>query len=283
MLLSEFTVVNSRGLQLNMPLEDISGGIVVRNIEGLEPTKATLVSSGFARQNGEQFHSSKREVRDIKIQLGLQPADVGMSVQELRDQLYAFFMPPSLAVLSFHQEDRLDETVVTSARDLNIEGRVEEFLCPLFTADPVADISIRCFDPDFYGPDPIEFDGYTTYNTNYTTHTNPGTVESGAIFEIRLDRPLSEFTIYNTLPDGTVEATNISYPFLTYDVLTINSNPGMKSVVLTRDGVESHILYAMTPQSPWLTIHPGANAIRVYAAGSPIPFTLTYTAKYGGL
>ena len=61
MLLSEVTVVNSRGLQLNLPLSDISGGIVVRNIDGLDPTKATLVSSGFANQNGEQYHSSRRE------------------------------------------------------------------------------------------------------------------------------------------------------------------------------------------------------------------------------
>lgn len=283
MLLSEVTVVNSRGLQLNLPLSDISGGIVVRNIDGLDPTKATLVSSGFANQNGEQYHSSKREVRDIKIQLGLQPEDVNMSVKELRDQLYSFFMPQSLALLSFHQETRLDESVVVAALDLNIEGYIEEFLCPLFAQDPIADISIRCFNPDFYSPIPVVVNGYTVSDSTEILLTNVGTVESGAIFELRLDRGLDTFAIYNRLPDGTIRSTNFSFPLLDGDILTVNSNPGQKSITVNRAGVESFILYAMTPDSPWPEILPGDNSIRVYAAGAGIPYTLTYTAKYGGL
>lgn len=283
MLLSQVNVVNSRGLQLNLPLSDISGGIVVRNIDGLDPVKATLVSSGFANQNGEQFHSSKREVRDIKITLGLQPEDVNMSVKELRDQLYSFFMPQSLALLSFHQESRVDESVVVAELDLNIEGRIEEFLCPLFAQDPVADISIRCFDPDFYSPIPVVVEGYTVSDSTETVLTDVGTVESGVIFELRFDRNVDTFAIYNRLPDGTIRSTNFAFPFLAGDVLTVNSNPGQKSISVRRAGVDSFILYAMTPDSPWPEILPGDNALRVYATGAGIPYTLTYTAKYGGL
>ena len=73
MLLKTLKVTNSRGFTLDLPLEDISGGFIVKGIEGLGPVKATLVSSSFANMDGEQYHSSRRKARNLIVKLGLDP------------------------------------------------------------------------------------------------------------------------------------------------------------------------------------------------------------------
>ncbi len=47
----------SSGALLILPLDDVSSGYVVEEIEGLDPVKATLVSSSFAQADGEQYHT----------------------------------------------------------------------------------------------------------------------------------------------------------------------------------------------------------------------------------
>jgi hypothetical protein len=273
-MLTMVEVRTSQGALLSLPLDDISAGLLVGDIEGLDPVKATLVSSSFARLNGEQYHSSRRETRNVKFRLGLEPDYISATVQDLRMRLYTFFMPRSVVNLRFYMSDGLI---------VDIQGRVESFETPLFTKEPAVDISIICFDPDFVDPVPVTLSGASAITDQQTHIQYAGTVETGIKFVFRPNRALSEFTFYHTPPDGTIRSLDFSTPLLAGDVLTISTISGEKGAIRTRAGANSSVLYGISPQSNWIEFTPGDNQIRIYAEGAAIPFDIEYTTKYGGL
>lgn len=283
MLLRKLDVVNSRGATLSLPLEDISAGFVVRDIQGLGPVKATLVSSSFATMDGAQYHSSRRESRNILLKLGLDPDYALYSVKDLRDQLYNFLMPKTEALFKFNLFDKFSDNIIEQVLDLEIKGRVESNEPSIFTKEPGVDISILCFDPDFIDPDPVIFEGNTVDDLTETPLEYKGSVETGVAFTLFPDRSMTEFTVYHRTPEDKLRTIYFSHPLVIGDEIEISSILGNKYVQLKRGGVVSSILYAISPQSDWFELHPGDNNIRVYAEGAPVPFTIEYTTKYGGL
>lgn len=273
-MLTSIEVMNPQGSLLALPMEDVSDGVVVKDIQGLDPVKATLVSSSFAQMNGEQYHSSRREARNIVLKLDLEPDYITTTVKDLRDRLYRYFMPRSQIFMKFYD---------SSGLEVSIEGRVESFDCPLFVQEPEANISIMSFDPDFLGATPVVIQEETTEDEDEIFIEYEGSIETGIEFVLNVDRSLSEFTIYHRLPDGSIRTTDFSAPLENGDVLTIVTIRGSKRVTLNRSSIESSALYGISPQSNWLELVPGDNYIRVYAEGEGIPYTITYTNRYGGL
>lgn len=276
-MLTAIEVRNARGGIMTLNLEDISDGFIVGDIQGLDPVKATLVSSSYASIDGAQYQSARREPRNLVMPIGLEPPDADTSVRDLRNQLYAFFMPKTQVELRFiHDEADSDLIVYTMAR-------VEDFDCPLFVKEPEATIMMQCFDPDFLALDEEVVGGTTVEDTTEEEIEYSGTVEAGIEFELTIDRVLTEFTIYHRLPDNSVRSLDISGDFIAGDLLTISTIKGEKHVSLLRAGTTTSILYAMSVQSNWIELEQGTNYIRVYAVGAPILWSITYTPRYGGL
>lgn len=273
-MLTMVEVRNSQGSLLSLPLEEVSNGLILADVDGLEPVKATIVSSSFAGLDGSQYQSSRRDDRNLKLKLDLEPDYITTSVRDLRRRLYQYFMPKSYVNLRFYDSDDLV---------VDISGRVESFDTPLFSKDPEVDISIICFDPDFVELNSITLNGMTTSGSDETLIAYEGTVEAGVLFTMPVDRPLTEFNIYHRPPDGTLRSLDFSGSVDIGDVLKISTIPGAKSAVLTSGGTDSFILYAISPQSNWIELMNGDNYIRVYAEGNPIPYTISYTNRYGGL
>lgn len=275
-MLEKVEVRTEQGLLLTLPLQDISEGYSVEDIDGLDPVKATIISTPFAQMDGEQYQSSRREKRNLMITLGLNPNFAVGTVQDLRDRLYDFFMPKQRIQFRFFR---------TGKPMVEIWGRVETMDAPKFVKEPKAIISVLCFDPDFYNPTSVIVPGNTTSSSSETTLVYPGTVETGILFRIYVNRVLSEFTIYHRPPDDTLRSLVFSTaaPLVANDVVTISTTPGNKYVKLTRSGVDSSYLFAVTPQSSWITLFRGNNKLRVHAEGAAIPYQIEYTTKYGGL
>ena len=276
-MLEKVEVLTEQGVLLTLPLQDISQGYSVQNIDGLDPVKATIVSSTFGQMDGEQYQSSRREKRNIIITLGYEPDYVSGTMQDLRKKLYSFFMPKSKVLLRFFQ---------TGEPVVQIYGRVESFDSAKFSREPTAVISIINFDPDFYDPTPVILSGNTTASTVETSHVYPGSVESGILFRLLVNRnDLTEFTIYHRPPDDTLRSLDFATatPLQTGDVLSISTIPGNKFVTLTRGGVDTSFLFGVSPQSNWISFFPGSNKFRIYAEGAGIPYQIEYTTKYGGL
>ena len=275
------TMIEARSRQgnlLSLPLGDDSSGFRVAKVEGLDPVKANLVSTGFANSDGGIFQSSRRETRNIKFNIELDPyPDSGDTVRDLRKQLYRFFMPEAEVKLTFMLEEGLDVDIV---------GRIESCETDHFSQEPAVDISIICFDPDFYDPTPEVETGMSTADALPKLIEYDGSVETGAVFTIGpIVDDIPDFILYQTLPNDevrTLEFDNV--PLETGDVLTISTVPGSKGVTLLRAGVSSSALYGMSPQSNWITLEPGANELKLYSSvvvGSP--WSIEFVNKYGGL
>jgi hypothetical protein len=277
-VLNKVEVVTETGKTLELPIVDPPEGYVVKDIQGLDPVKANLVSASFANMEGEQYHASRREKRNLVFTLGLEPDPVFGTARTLRKKLYDHLMPKSNVLIRFHDDD---------LGVVEIWGRVETLECPLFVQEPEATISILCFNPDFYEPEVIVFNGLSTQGSVEAVINYTGTIETGIKFSLTADRLIdSGLVIYHRAPDNTMRTLDFTKPLGTGARLDISTISGAKGATLTTEstGTDS-ILYGITPESNWINLYPGENYIRVHVDEyqALIPFTIEYTNKHGGL
>lgn len=273
-MLTEVEVRTDQGALLSLPLQDVSEGLAISNIDGLDPVKATIVSSSFAQLDGAQYQSSRRETRNLLMTMLLEPDYAVGTARDLRNKLYSFFMTEKRVSLRF---------VHAGGLSVDIVGVVESFDSALFSASPEVTVSVLCFDPDFFDPDVVAVAGSTVETSVETTIDYEGSVETGITFTMTLDRDVDEFTIYHTPEDGVVRTLQFSSPLVSGSVLTIVTSPGDKSATVIDGTGERSVLYGISPYSNWINLFPGDNQVRVYAEGAAVPYTIEYTTKYGGL
>jgi hypothetical protein len=272
-MLTKVEVTNNQGQTLAIPLYDPSEGIFIKDIEGLDPVKATLVSSSFATVDGAQYQSSRRETRGIIVKLGME-LGYGLSIREIRTRLYSFFMPKTNVRLRFFVE---------GVDPVDIIGHIETMESALFTQDPEAFISLTCFDPDFFDPTPNVINANTVQDTTEFAVEYDGTVETGIQLAMTLNRTQVSLDIFHRAPDGVVRSLEFEANLISGDQLIISTVTGLKFAKRIRTGSESSVLYGISPYSNWINLFPGTNYLRVVSDGAPIPYTVTYTTKYGGL
>lgn len=276
-MLTRVEVTNPQGATLAIPFGESVEGYFALPFDGLDPVKANLVSSSFAEQDGEQYQSSRRDKRNIVMPIGYDRGPRTGSIRDLRNRLYQFLMPKSEVRLRFY-DDEVDYYV-------DIYGRVESHESEIFSLEPKANVSVLCYDPDFYDPLGVTLAGNTTSDTSEFVTEYDGSVETGFTFTLKPNRTMSEFTIYNRTPDG--QMLNLQFiandPLIAGDILTISTVDGKKGATRNRNGVITPVLYGISPYAAWINLYPGLNYIRVYAAGGPVPYTIEYTNKYGGL
>lgn len=273
-MLTKVEVLTASGTTLSLPLQDVGVGFLVADIEGLDPVEATIVSSPFGNLDGTEYQSSRRGNRNIVIKLGLTPDFISTSVADLRSILYGYLMPKSNVLMKFYMDDVLF---------VEIQGRVESLRTAIFAKEPVVAISLLCFKPDFVAPASVVVDGNTVSATTEQVILYPGTIETGFLLTLNVDRTLGEFMVYNRLPSGETPSMEFVAPLLAGDILKISSVSGNKFATLTRGGIDIPILYGVSPVAAWINLFPGENNFRVQASGAAIPFTIEYLAKYGGL
>jgi hypothetical protein len=279
-MLTKLDVDDKQGHTLSLPLQDSSAGYTVKSIEGLDPVKATITSSQFAQLDGSQQQSARRETRNVIVTIGIEPYSGGSTVRALRTALYAYFMPKAFLIFKFYEDNVLTAT---------IEGQVESCEAPLFSKDPELKVSVLCFDPAFQAPSATVVNGNTVSSSTEQTINYPGTLEVGYEFQLNVNRAInagSGFTIYNRRPGGSIAQLDVICPvsLASGDVVKISTKARAKTATLVKSGgATSSYMYAVSGQSSWGPLYPGNNYFRVYCSGAAIPFTVTYTASYGGL
>jgi hypothetical protein len=273
-LLYKVDVTNRRGNVLTLQMEESDDGYQVADIDGLDPVKATLVSSSYAGMDGEQFQTAKRGARNVKFKLDLDPDFDEQTFTTLRKGLYTYFMPKSMIDMRFY---------MTTGLYLDLKGYVEELSSPMFDEDPKVDISVMCFQPDLTDPRIVTLEGGTVDDTTNTSIEYPGSVETGVVLTLNVNRTLEEFSMYNVDESGTSVQLDFTGALEDGDQLVVSSLRGAKGITLTRDGVSRSYLYGRSAQSGWIQLFEGTNEFRVYAEGDPVPYELEYVVKYGGL
>lgn len=275
-MLNRIEIHKKDGGVLTLPIYDATN-YQIKDVQGLDPVKANIVTSNFAHIDGTQFQSSRREMRNIVIKLGIDSFGVGKSVQELRKDLYAYLLPKTNITIKFIRDD-LDV--------FSIDGQIESFDSSLFVKEPEATVSILCFDPDFKNDTSTIFTGSTVNSAVDSIIEYAGEVDSGFIFTMTPTANLETFTIQNTLTDGTVRklifdsATN---PILSGETVIISTIPGDKYVRVSKNGTVSSVLWGLDQASDWVALYPGTNKVRVIASTVGIPYTMEYYTRFGGL
>lgn len=273
-LLTRVDIVTSQGSVLSLPLEDTSFGYIVKDVSGLDPVKATISSSKFAQIDGGTYQASSLDNRNVKLTLGYAPDFVENDIRNLRNYLYRYVMPKSLVTLKFY----IDNVLFAS-----VDGVVETCETPLFSSDPEVEISVLCFSPDFVAPESVLVNGSTTATGVETLVTYPGSMPAGVRLRLSVDRALSEFSLHNRSPNGDIQTLEYVGALLAGDVIEIDTFVGAKKAILRRSNNDTSALYRVSPGSTWVQMLPGVNHLRVSATGVAIPYTISYTARHGGL
>jgi hypothetical protein len=268
----EFTTKN--GNTLVIPMYDGADGYFFDSVDGLDPVKATLVSSSSANVDGEQYQSSRREPRNLVFKMGVDVSQIFGSVSQLRRKMMGLLMPKAEVTLRFFSDD---------FPAVDIVGIVESFDWPLFVEEPEVTLTILCHKPDFIDLTTATVASQTTPGSVETVVDYEGSIETGFKFRMTVNRALSGFTILHRSPTDILSSFEFEEALVAGDLLEISTVTGSKEVMLTRAGTKSSILYAMAPYSNWINLFPGANRISVVAEGAGIGYSIEYINRYGGL
>ena len=263
------------GKQLTLQLRDSSNGLYIKELDGLDPTKSNIVTTSFAGRDGVVKQASRREARYPKIKLGFD-MDTGSSVEELRKELYKFFMPKMEVRLRYFSTDGLI---------VDVDGEIEEFVSPRMVQEPEATISIFCFESDFRGTTlKIVQDMTTVPDTGVPGILDyAGSVETGFRLYFTVNAATSGFVLSNTPGDGLPRVLDFEYPLLVGDFIEISTVTGDKGAWITRGGTRRSALSGITRTSDWVQLYPDENRISVLMEGVPVQYTIEYTDKYGGI
>lgn len=253
--------------------DESDNGLEVRELDGLDPTKSNIVTTSFPRQAGTQRQASRREPRTLKIKLGFDLFYGSETVEKLRQDLYAFFMPQMQVVCRYF---------LGSGLVVDVRGEVEDFVSPRSTEDPEATIQIYCFDPDFTSVAPL-FTSRSDPGSYNKTLEYPGTVDSGVVLTVAPGRAYSAFDFKITGEDARDQVLSFAANVAIDEYLEISTVPGQKGAWAVKNGVRRSVLQGVSPGSAWPTLKPGENRIRMTMEGVPATFTLKYTNRYGGI
>jgi hypothetical protein len=254
--------------------------VQIRNIEGLNPVKATVNTIPYGSVDGAAHVGSGVPTRNILLTVGLNPDWHTWTYESLRAILYAYFMPKNSVLLVFYSDNLIP---------VQIEGIVEDVMVNPFSKDPELIISIICPDPYFTAVEPEIIMGETCLPDEVITETIDynGNVEAGIYIEVK----------WITNPGATKVGVQIGDPALTYfDVVAqVNSTKYFRmSSLFTRkfienitfdEGIITSLLNKVTVKegSAWPTLQPGENNFCVITDAGMQEWELTYYERFGGL
>lgn len=274
-MLRRMDVVTRRGTTLSFDIFENDSGYQIADVEGLDPVKATLSSSAYVGRDGEEYQSGRRGFRQIKLLLDLEPDFLTQTFSTLRENLYDFMMPNEFVQLRFFKDTGLE---------VDIDAVVESHSSPMSKdGDQQAGITFICFEPDLVDPRMVQMNSQTVSDSTVTEIDYPGSIRTGVVVILNVNRNLPGFTIYNSVEEGVLSQLDFSHALINGDQLVVSSLKGAKGITLTRAGTSSSLLYGRSVQSTWIELSKGINEFRVYAPGDPVPFTLEYVVRYGGL
>lgn len=255
--------------------------VQVRNIDGLGPVKADILSTPFATGDGELFQGSTVGKRNIVMTLGLNPDWQEQTMSSLRHQLYRYLLPKAWTKLRFFSDDM---------PTVDIEGYVESFEPNIFSQDPEIQISVICPKPDFIEADAIVYNGLTDDGTNVLEFEYEGTVETG--FEVRIDQTPANVSYIGPLEVHMQQEPSAAEIFIVSEI-TVNGtyyfklstirNAKRVSKVAIADGAVTNLLQYMDDESVWPTIKPGTNLFSMVTSEVDQAWTLAFFNRFGGL
>lgn len=303
-MIKSVTVVNPFGESLRLVLTNPEeSGLIIMNIDGLGPVKATVATTALTTMDGSVFNSARADNRNVVITLRLLPQP---DVETIRQKTYKFFPLKKKVTL----------IVETDNRHVKTEGYVESNEPTIFAENEETQISIICPDPNFYDYKEGTFDSFTGVEAMFdlpywlnrdkpegepisnlrtdsrATIDYAGDSDTGLIITCRaLDDGVKNFKIYNvdtrqsmTVNTDVVEQI-VGAPFSKRDEIVITTTKNKKSAYHVREGIRTNVIAAIGKDSEWFQLHQGTNTFdRSAESGEDsLRIIFSYQNAYGGI
>lgn len=259
----------------------------VLEVVGTNPSPASINTVNIAGVDGSKFNSSRINQRNLVITLDIKPP-----IEFNRIALYKYIRPKRYIKVYYKN----------GTRDVYIEGYVETFENNPWTKRQQPQISIICPKPFwlssqetvlnfseinnlFEFPFSIGSIGIEFSSITKLSHIlfNAGDIETGGIIQFYAEtNQILNPKFYN---HTTGEFFGLDFDMYQYDLITINTNQGEKSVTLLRNGEITNLLSHRTEGSKWLQFIPGENTVAYGADEGAENLTVKFTAtqKYEGV
>jgi Phage tail protein len=253
--------------------------IQIRNIDGLNPVKASVNTSPFGSVDGASYVGSSVLARNIVLTLHPNPDWRNYTYESLRKLLYSYFMPKRTTKLIFYSDDM---------NPVYIQGVVEDVQVNMFSKDPELLVSIICPDPYFTALNPTVINGTTITSRleNSIDVDYAGNIETGIGLKVTFAAAQPPPTTIGILIGGT--------PILAFGVVAtvgasmyfeLSSRAMQKFVqnVTIGTGIITNLLSKVQEGSLWPLLQPGENDVQILTDAGVHDFELTYSERYGGL
>lgn len=280
-MLTEIKAYSSWRSAPTLPLGDPGGAgtdlIQVRNIDGLDPVKASVNTSLYGAVDGASHTGTSVPNRNIVLTLGLNPDWDLWTYETLRDLVYLYFMPKKAIRLVFYRENKIP---------VEIYGIVESTGINQFSKDPEVLVSIICPDPYFTAVEATVVTGQTIRSNGASVSIEyNGTIETGFRTKVTYVSGVSPTDIGVQVGDAlssyfdTVVSVNAEsyFDMSSISMLKFVQNVGIGS------GVISNLLSKVQDGSSWPTLQPGENDFAVITNQGVQDWELTYFERFGGL
>lgn len=232
-------------------------------IDGLNPTPATLNFSQLANYDGSIYNSGQLGNRNIVLYI-----KIHNDAESNRINLYKYFQLKKMIRIFYEN----------NTRSVYIDGYVETFEIEYFSMNEIVQISIVCPNPywkadeetqldfsntidlfEFPFSIPVEGIEFSRIESITTTYIDSGEIETGITIEFiaNSNQILNPKFINRT----TQEYFVLNFDMNEGDVIRINTRRGEKSVILIRDAVETNIINNIQTGSKWVHLEPGINEL----------------------
>lgn len=240
--------------------------IQIRNIDGLDPVKASVNTSPLGSVDGTSFTGASVPSRNIVLTVRPNPDWDIWTYESLRRLIYSYFMPKQPTRLVFYSDDMIP---------VEILGIVEGVSVNQFSKDPEFLVSVICPDPYFTA---LEATVITGQDGDFEEIAYGGSVEAGISVKVSWVSGTVPAVIW--VQNFTVEASVSATKYF-----EMGSLPMRKFVqnVNIGSGVIDNLLSKVDESSVWPLLQPGVNSFTVGSDVGVQDWELTYFERFGGL
>jgi phage-related protein len=251
--------------------------VQIRNIEGLEPVKASVNTSLFGSVDGAAYTGSSVPSRNIVLTIHPNPDWHTWKYEDLRKLIYSYFMSKKPVRLVFYSDE--DSPV-------EIFGIVESVDNSIFSKDQEFNVSVICPDPYFTSLDPKVVTGQSIRSGGAPrVVTYNGSVETGIRVKVSFSSGAAPTIIGIQVGDPKVSYFNVTATVGSTLYLDMSSVAMQKYVqnVSIGSGVITNLLSKMQEGSKWPLFEQGDNNFSVITDQGVQDWELSFYERFGGL
>jgi phage-related protein len=251
--------------------------VQIRNIEGLEPVKASVNTSLFGSVDGAAYTGASVPSRNIVLTIHPNPDWHTWKYEDLRKLIYSYFMSKKPVRLVFYSDE--DSPV-------EIFGIVESVDNSIFSKDQEFNVSVICPDPYFTSLDPKVITGQSIRSGGAPrVVTYNGSVETGIRVKVSFSSGTAPTTIGIQVGDPKVSYFNVTATVGSTLYLDMSSVAMQKYVqnVSIGSGVITNLLSKMQEGSKWPLFEQGDNNFSVITDQGVQDWELSFYERFGGL